>query len=198
MLGCVLISAGGCLLVAVVLGLLRRQPMSADVELRAELLGLFGGQHDLLQLLVLPSEPVVLLPAAGLITAAMALQRRWHHAVLAVTGPLLAVAVNSWVLKPLFGWLSDDRLAYPSGHTASLVAVCIVLVLLARDGPATWVAVALGVLLTVAAGVGMVVLGFHHPGDVVGGVFVGVGVVQACAVAAGIVAGSGRRDAGAT
>lgn len=193
MLGCVLISAGGCLLVAVVLGFLRRQPMSADIELRAELLGLLGRQHDLLQFLVLPSEPVVLLPAAALITAAMALQRRWDDVGLAVAGPLLAVAVNSWVLKPLFGWLSDDRLAYPSGHTASLVAVCVVLVLLARDGPATWVAVAVGVLLTVAAGIGMVVLGFHHPGDIAGGVFVGVGVVQACAWAARTVAGSGRR-----
>jgi membrane-associated phospholipid phosphatase len=197
MLGCVLISAGGCLLVAVVLGLLRRQPMSADIELRAELLGLLGGQHDLLQLLVLPSEPVVLLPTAALITAAVGLQRRWDDVGLAVAGPLLAVAVNSWVLKPLFGWLSDDRLAYPSGHTASLVAVCVGLVLLARDGPATWVAVTVGVLLTAAAGLGMVVLGFHHPGDIVGGVFVGVGVVLACAVAARTVAGSGRRDAGA-
>lgn len=172
-----LITAGLCLLAAVLLGLLRQRPAVFELRLRDDLSRALDGQSELLRWLVLPSEPVVLLPAVALIAGVCALQRRWPDAALAVAGPAVAVGLNSWVLKPLFGWLSDDRLAYPSGHTASLVAVATVLGLLARDGLATWVAGALGVLLTAAAGVGMTVLGFHYPADILGGAFVGVGVV---------------------
>lgn len=176
-----LIFAGCCLLAAVLLGVGRQEPLAPDSAMRELLTGWLDGQPDLLRLMVLPSEPVVLIPVVAVIVAVCALQRRWPDAVLAVAAPLLTVGVNSWVLKPLFGWLSDGVLAYPSGHTASLVAVCIVLVLLARRGPARWLAAAVGVLLTVAAGVGMVVLGYHHAGDIVGGALVGAGVVGASA-----------------
>lgn len=176
-----LIFAGGCLLAAVLLGLGRQEPLAPDSAVRELLTGWLDGQPGVLRLMVLPSEPVVLIPVVAVIAAVCALQRRWGDATLAVVAPLLTVGVNSWALKPLLGWLSDGALAYPSGHTASLVAVCTVLVLLARRGPARWVAVAVGVLLTLAAGVGMVVLGYHHAGDVIGGVLVGAGVVAASA-----------------
>lgn len=177
----VLIVAAGCLLAALLLGLFRQHPTSADLSLRDTLADGLGNDHELLRLLVLPSEPVVLLPAVALIAGLCLAQRRWADAGLAVVGPAAAVALNSWALKPLFGWISDDRLAYPSGHTASLVAVLTVLTLLARDGLATWVVAAIGVVLTVAAGVGMTVLGYHHPGDILGGAFVGLAVVLALA-----------------
>lgn len=174
-----LVLAAGLLLLAVLLGLVRQRPTSVDSALADGLGSGLGGQEDLLRLLVLPSEPVVLLPAVALIAGLCALQRRWPDAALALIGPAVAVGLNSWVLKPLFGWLSDDRLAYPSGHTASLVAVATVLAVLARDGLATWVAATVGFVLTAAAGAGMVVLGYHHPGDVLGGALVGLSVVLA-------------------
>lgn len=180
-----LIFAGCGLLAAVLLGLLRQEPLAPDSAARELLTGWLNSQHDLLRLMVLPSEPVVLIPVVAVIAAVCALQRRWPDAVLAVVAPLLTVGVNSWALKPLFGLLSDGALAYPSGHTASLVAVCTVLVLLARPGSARWLAAAVGVTVTIAAGVGMVVLGYHHAGDIAGGALVGAGVVLACAISLG-------------
>lgn len=180
--GQVLISAGCCLLAAVLLGLLRQRPLSLDTGLQTDLSVWLDGQHDLLRLLVLPSELAVLLPAVAVIAAVCLWQRRPYDAVLAVVAPVVAVGLNTWVLKPLFGLLSDGRLEYPSGHTASLVAVGVVFVLLARPGVARWVAVAVVVLITVAAGAGMVALGYHYPVDIAAGALVGVGVVQAGAV----------------
>lgn len=134
-------------------------------------------QHALLELLVLPTEPYVLIPLIALITALCALQRRWHDAALCIAGTTMPVALNTWVLKPLFDHRLQDWLAYPSGHTVSLVATLTVLVLLARQGIAHVVMAVVAVAVTVAAGIGLVALGYHYPVDVVGGACVAVAAV---------------------
>jgi membrane-associated phospholipid phosphatase len=89
------------------------------------------------------------------------------------------LAANTWVLKPLFDRQNDGYLVYPSGHTVSLVSTLAVLVLLARPGVARWIVVAVGAVLLIAAGTGMIGLGYHYFTDVVGGTFFAVAVVCA-------------------
>ncbi|TVT32470.1 phosphatase PAP2 family protein, partial [Amycolatopsis rhizosphaerae] len=131
----------------------------------------------LLDLFVQPTEPYVLLPLIALITLLCALGRHWRGALLCVAGTAIPVALNSWVLKPLFDRHLKDYLAYPSGHTVSLVAVLTVLVLLARPGTGRLVSGALAVLVTAVAGVGLVGLGYHYPIDVAGGALFAVAAV---------------------
>lgn len=127
----------------------------------------------LLEIMVQPTEPYVLLPAIALLTAWCAGKRRWDGVLLCLAGSLLPVAVNTWLLKPLFDRPLHDYLAYPSGHTVSLVAVLTVVVLLAKR---MLVAVLAGVV-TVIAGVALVGLGYHYPVDVAGGACFAVAMV---------------------
>ncbi|MPY77487.1 MAG: phosphatase PAP2 family protein [Actinophytocola sp.] len=134
-------------------------------------------------LLVTPSEPQVVLPLTALVVGLCLVQRRWRGAVLAATAPLVAIALNTWVLKPAFGRLSEGHLAYPSGHTVSIVAVSAVFVLLARPGVARWVAAVVGTVVSLGVGVALVTLGFHYPTDVVGGAAFALTVVPLVALA---------------
>lgn len=137
----------------------------------------FGADPELLRLLVLPTEAYVLIPVGLLAAGLCLLTRRRLEAVLAIAGPLLAILANAWLLKPVFGRWKHDYLAYPSGHTVSLVAVLTVLVLLARPGVATAVIAAVGVVALCSVTVGMIGLGYHYLTDVVGGTLFGVAAV---------------------
>ncbi|WP_432852104.1 phosphatase PAP2 family protein [Amycolatopsis sp. CA-161197] len=127
-----------------------------------------------LNVLVLPTEPYVLIPAIAVIAGVCLYLRRRTDALLAVAGPALAVALNTWVLKPLFDRWKNDILVYPSGHTVSLVTVLVMLVLLARPKVLT---VVLGVVLLCCAAIGMIGLGYHYLTDIVGGTFFATAVV---------------------
>ncbi|WP_158894362.1 phosphatase PAP2 family protein [Amycolatopsis anabasis] len=159
-----------------------RGPGAFDASVARGVHEVLGGQPDLLQFLVLPTQPYVLLPVIALIALVSALHRDWTAAALAVGGPALAVAANTWLLKPLFERYNDGHLAYPSGHTVSLVSVLTVLTLLARPGLAKAVVPAFGTLLVLAAGTGMIGLGYHYATDVIGGVLFAVAAVLALAI----------------
>jgi membrane-associated phospholipid phosphatase len=58
-----------------------------------------------------------------------------------------------------------------------------VLVLLARPVAARWIVVAVGAVLLIGAGTGMIGLGYHYFTDVVGGTFFAVAVVCAMRLA---------------
>ena len=137
----------------------------------------FGGDLGLLRLLVLPTEAYVLIPVALLAAILCLLGRRRLEAALTVTGPLVAIAANTWVLKPLFGRWKNTYLAYPSGHTVALVAVLTVLVLLARPGVATAVISIVGAVVLGAVTIGMIGLGYHYLTDVAGGTLFAVAAV---------------------
>ncbi|WP_424185270.1 phosphatase PAP2 family protein [Actinokineospora sp. G85] len=105
-------------------------------------------------------------------------------AVLAVAGPVVTAALNTWALKPLFGRTHNDYLAYPSGHTGTMAAVLavVVVVIVGNAPPGRRALAALGggtaaaVLIVVAAGA-IVGLDYHYPSDTVGAVFWATGTV---------------------
>ncbi|UQS26090.1 phosphatase PAP2 family protein [Amycolatopsis thermalba] len=174
--------AAVCLLAAVAIGVPFAGDTTAsgpDATITAWIGDAVGGQPALLRLFVLPTEPVVLLPLLAIVVLACALGRRWDGVALAVLGVAVPVALNTWVLKPLFDRMKTDYLAYPSGHTVSMVATLTVLVLLARPGPATAVTATLSGFVTIIAGIGLVGLGYHYPTDVLGGACFAVAVVLA-------------------
>jgi membrane-associated phospholipid phosphatase len=137
-----------------------------------------GWPHGVLRALVLPTEPYVVLPVLALLVAWRLHASRPWDVPLVVLGPAVAVAVNTWVLKPLFGRWKGDTLAYPSGHTVSMVATLVVVFVLAR-GVARAVTAVAGAVLLACVAAGMVGLGYHHLTDVVGGALFAVSAVLA-------------------
>ncbi|GAA3531781.1 phosphatase PAP2 family protein [Amycolatopsis ultiminotia] len=155
-----------CALATLVLGLVVANRAPGALDTRAtDVTGRLS--RPLLDVLVLPTEPYLLIPAIALVAGACLFRHRRRDALLAVAGPALAVALNTWVLKPLFGRMKDATLAYPSGHTVSLVTVLVVLVLLARPKLVTTL---VAVFLLCCATIGLVGLGYHYLTDVAGGV----------------------------
>jgi membrane-associated phospholipid phosphatase len=144
--------------------------------------GAFAHQESVLRLFVVPTEPYVLIPLIAVMAVLCALQHRWHDTVFCVAGTALPVAINTWVLKPLFDRPLKDYLAYPSGHAVSLVSVLTVLVVLARPGIARVVMTAVAAVITIAAGIGLVGLGYHYPLDVVGGACFAVAAVLSLSI----------------
>ncbi|MEV0293553.1 phosphatase PAP2 family protein [Nocardia sp. NPDC050710] len=133
--------------------------------------------HNLYHALVVPSDAYILLPLLLAAGAWFAAHLRWWRAVTMVVVPELVVAINTWVLKPLFDRPLHDYLAYPSGHTVHLIAIATTFALLTdsaavRYSVATVTAAALG-----AVAVGMIGLGYHLPTDIVGGVSAAIAMV---------------------
>jgi membrane-associated phospholipid phosphatase len=165
-------------------------PRGFDASIKASLDTRLAGSRDLLTFLVLSTQPYVLIPVILLVVVACLVLRRRRDALLALAGPAVAISANTWILKPLFdrqsiGFGIEGTLAYPSGHTVSLVSTLTVLALLARPGLPTAVVSAMGAVLLVAAAVGMIELGYHYFTDIAGGTFFAVAVVFALRILIG-------------
>ncbi|WP_228472724.1 phosphatase PAP2 family protein [Streptomyces cyaneochromogenes] len=128
--------------------------------------------------------------AATLVVAAVAgclLLRRPRAAVLVVAGAGQAV-VTTTLLKPVVGrTIHDGHLSYPSGHTAFLTALALVVALLATGrlglGRTAGTSLVLAAALVAGAAMGwaQVALGAHYPTDVLGGWCTALAVVPATA-----------------
>jgi undecaprenyl-diphosphatase len=129
--------------------------------------------------------------AALLVVAAVAgclLLRRPRAAVLIVAGSGMTVATTK-LLKPLVGRTihGDGNLSYPSGHTAFLTALALVVALLAtgRCGlgrtAGTLLVLAAALVAGAAMGWAQVALSAHYPTDVLGGWCTALAVVPATA-----------------
>jgi membrane-associated phospholipid phosphatase len=107
-------------------------------------------------------------------------QRRWRFAAVAVVSPLVAMALPQ-LLKRLFGRESGGALAYPSGHTTTMVVVVGIVVL--ATGVALWaVLVAIPFALLGMLGQGV---NYHYFTDTVGGVLLGSAIVCVAALTLG-------------
>ena len=125
------------------------------------------------------ADPAPFLAGAALLVVLALLRRRWLMAAV-VPAILLAANATTQLLKPA---LADPRAldlhglhmtyhgSWPSGHsTASMsLALCLVLVVGARLRPLAAVA---GAAYAIAVGYALVALGWHLPGDVLGGYLV--------------------------
>jgi hypothetical protein len=116
---------------------------------------------------------------AGCIVVAL-YQRRWRLAAAAVVSPLIAMALPQ-LFKRLFGRQIDGALAYPSGHTTTMVVVMGMLVLVA--GVALWaVLVAVGYCLLGMIGQAVT---YHYFTDTVGALLLGTAIVCVAALTLG-------------
>ncbi|MGQ0837865.1 phosphatase PAP2 family protein [Actinokineospora sp.] len=116
------------------------------------------------------------------------LERGPRVALLAVLGPVVTAGLNTWVLKPIFGRTHDGYLAYPSGHTATLVSIlAVVTLVVAADAPPgrravrTTVVAATALVLVAVAASAIVGLRYHYVTDTIGALFWAVGAVVAVA-----------------
>ena len=167
-----------CAVLTVALGLVfagDRGPSGIDEVAGA---AVTGWPHGVLRALVLPTEPYVLLPVLALLVAWCVHRSRPWDALFVALGPSIAVAANTWVLKPLFDRWKNDTLVYPSGHTVSMVATVVVVFILTH-GVARKITVIAGVVLLVAVTIGMIGLGYHYLTDMVGGTLFAMATVPA-------------------
>lgn len=126
----------------------------------------------------LAKPPMLAIIAIGVV--AVALRRRWwRFAAVVVVFPPAAYVVVLFV-KPLFGRIKGDGIAYPSGHITVTTIVVGLFVLVA--GGALWaVLVAVPYVAVAMLGVGAT---FHYFTDTVGGVLLGTSVVCLAALVA--------------
>ncbi|MEC3981100.1 phosphatase PAP2 family protein [Amycolatopsis sp. H20-H5] len=172
--------AAGCAVATAVLGVVfagEHSPSTLDAAVADAVHQRLGAHTGVLRALDLPTEPYVLIPVLALVALACLLTRRRADALLTVAAPSVAVAVNTWLLKPLFGRYTELGLAYPSGHTVSLVSTLAVLVVLARPGAQRVSSAVLAAVALLCATIGMVGLGYHYFTDIVGGTLFAVAVV---------------------
>jgi uncharacterized Tic20 family protein len=104
----------------------------------------------------------------------------WRLAIATLVCPLLAMGLAR-LLKPLFDRQSDGVLAYPSGHTTTMVVVIGMVVLVARG--ALWaVLVAVTYCLLGIIGQGVT---YHYFTDTVGALLLGTAIVCVAALTLG-------------
>jgi membrane-associated phospholipid phosphatase len=122
------------------------------------------------------------LPVVIVLTGAIFLLGRHfgrRREALAAVAVIVGAGLSTQLLKHVFAyprfqdlsWTHPQELAFPSGHTTAAAALSIALVLVV---PAVYrmSAAAIGVLVTGGVGVSVIVLGWHYPSDVVGGLLV--------------------------
>lgn len=106
-------------------------------------------------------------------TVAVSLYRRlWPLAVAAVVVPLAAWGAVE-ALKPVFGRLKEQGLAYPSGHTTVMVVLLGLLIFAA--GATRWIVLA--AIVFGALGIVGQAVSYHYFTDAVGSLLLGTSLV---------------------
>ncbi len=178
-------------LVVVVLGVLyadEGEPGMVDARIWAAVDGMRQPWRNVALATDFLGEPV---GAATLVAATVTgclLLRRPRAALLVVVGAGMTVGTTK-LLKSLVGRTihGEDNLSYPSGHTAFLTALALVVALLATGrlglGRTAGTSLVLAAALVAGAAMGwaQVALGAHYPTDVLGGWCTALAVIPATA-----------------
>lgn len=159
-----------------------------DRWLQSAVEGALPSAHAATLVVDFAGEPLGAVTLMGLLAAACLVLRRRRLGVVAVVGPCCTVLATTILLKPMIGrTINGAHLAYPSGHTAVVTALMLVLALLAVDliRAGTLVGVLLILAATTVAGGTMawsqITLGAHYPTDTLGGFCTALAVVPATA-----------------
>ena len=162
-------------------------PGRLDLALQSALNPLSATSRDLLDTIVWLGDwrVVTVLTAAIALTAYRSSGAR--VAAFSVAATTIAAATSELMLKPLVDRRLDGDLAFPSGHSTGITAIAMVAVILVvalrRPGRAAQfglISAASAVMLAVSFA--LTALGQHYATDAIGGVLVGVGVVNVVAL----------------
>ena len=156
----------------------------------------FSGHQGVLPWLALPGSTIPLIAISVAITVGCLIARRPDGAMLAVSAVPVTAFLDDTVLKHLVDRTHLGQLSFPSGHTASAMALATVLGVLLHDPAqrtATRVAraalVVVACTVTAVVAVGVVGLRWHYFTDTVGGVALGTGTALALAFSIDLVPG---------
>jgi membrane-associated phospholipid phosphatase len=132
------------------------------------------GSHVANELVKVGSLPV-LVAGVALIFVVMVF-RDWVRAFACAAAPIVAVEVVEHIAKPMVGREIAGSFTYPSGTVAAVAALATAVFLVSPRLLRPLSAVA-GAVVVAAVGAAVLVLRWHYPTDVIGGVWVGSGAV---------------------
>ncbi|MGO9584102.1 MAG: phosphatase PAP2 family protein [Acidimicrobiales bacterium] len=133
------------------------------------------GSHLASELVKIGSLPVLIAGVAVIFAVAVA--RDWARALACAAAPIIAVEVVEHIAKPMVGrQLGSGSFTYPSG-TVAVVAALAAAVFLVSPRLLRPLSALVGALVVAGVGWAVLVLRWHYPTDVLGGVWVGAGAV---------------------
>ena len=164
-----------------------RRPGKLDGTLSRGIDDLVGRRSRLAEVLVTPTDTLVVLALLVLLVAVGLILHRWEVAILAVAGPGIAVTIAELVLKPLFDRRIHGGLSYPSGHMVAAVSALTVALLVVTAGARWWLRLVIAPVwaaLVVVLMTGLVAMDYHYPTDAIGGLCLSLGVILPLALLA--------------
>ena len=176
----------GCAVLVAVLGAVFARQNTADRfdhAVDAKVITWFDGHNTLALWLAYPGTtiPAVVLTVALALGCLLTGRRR--GAVLAILAVPVTAVITDGLLKPLIHRTYIGQVVYPSGHTATVVALAATAtVLLAAPPPGMArplrvLILAVAYLACVSVIVGVIAVRFHYFTDTVAGAAVGIGTV---------------------
>jgi membrane-associated phospholipid phosphatase len=127
------------------------------------------------ELVRIGSKPVLI--AGVIVVFLVAIFRDWVRAFACAAAPVIAVEVVEHIAKPMVGrQISTGSFTYPSGTVAAVAALSTALLLVSPRLARPLVALA-GAAAVTGVGLAVLVLRWHYPTDVAGGICVGGGAV---------------------
>jgi membrane-associated phospholipid phosphatase len=123
----------------------------------------------------LGSKPVLIVGV--IVVFLISIFRDWVRAFACAVAPIIAVEVVEHIAKPMVGReIGGGSFTYPSGTVAAVAALSAAVFLVAPRLARPAVALA-GVAAVTGTGIAVLILRWHYPTDVAGGVWVGGGAV---------------------